>query len=127
MGGREEPTLFELSAAGRRASSLPDLDVPRMEVDLPEAAEGPPALPEVGEHDLVMHMTRLAHRNFAVDLGAYPLGSCTMKYNPKICDWAAEHPGFRDLHPATPAALVQGALAVVVEAEKVLCEVTGMV
>jgi len=95
-------------------------------VELPEAADGLPALPEVSERDLVAHFTRLAHRNFAVDLGAYPLGSCTMKYNPKVADWAAERPGFTRLHPATPAAFSQGALRVLLEAERFLCELTGM-
>ncbi len=125
-GGDAEPTLRDLSSEGRRVWSLPDLDVPSADLELPELAETPPDLPEVSEHDLVMHVTRLAQRNFAVDLGAYPLGSCTMKYNPKVCDWAAEHPGFRDLHPATPSAMAQGALEVLLAAEDVLCEVTGM-
>ena len=105
-GGTPEPALAELSAPGRRAWSLPALDVAEAPT-LPEMTDRPPALPEVAERDLVAHFTRLAHRNFAVDLGAYPLGSCTMKYNPKVCDWAAEHPAFRDLHPATPADLSQ--------------------
>ncbi len=126
MGGESEPTLRDLSSPGRRAWSLPPLDVPEAEIDLPEAASRRPELPEVSERDLVAHVTRLAHRNFAVDLGGYPLGSCTMKYNPKIADWAAEHPGFRDLHPATPASLSQGILAVLMEAEQILCELTGM-
>lgn len=126
VGGAEEPTLIEMSVAGRRAWSLPPLDVPEVDLDLPEAASESVLLPEVSEHDLVMHYTRLSHRNFAVDLGAYPLGSCTMKYNPKICDWAAEHPAFRDLHPATPEESAQGALAVLLEAERFLCEITGM-
>jgi glycine dehydrogenase subunit 2 len=125
-GGDAEPTLRDLSSHGRRVWSLPELDVPSSDLGLPELAEVPPDLPEVSEHDLVMHVTRLAQRNFAVDLGAYPLGSCTMKYNPKVCDWAAEHPGFRDLHPETPAAMAQGALEVLLAAEEVLCEVTGM-
>ena len=126
IGGSDEPTLIEMSVTGRRAWSLPPLDVPEVDLDFPEAAAEPVLLPEVSEHDLVMHYTRLSHRNFAVDLGAYPLGSCTMKYNPKICDWAAEHPAFRDLHPATPEESAQGALAVLLEAERFLCEITGM-
>lgn len=126
VGGSAEPTLRDLSAPGRQAWSLPDLDVPRRNLDLPEMADAPPALPEVAERDLVAHFTRLAHRNFGVDLGAYPLGSCTMKYNPKVCDWAAELPGFRDLHPSAPAQLTQGILEAVVEAERILCELTGM-
>jgi glycine dehydrogenase subunit 2 len=126
IGGSEEPTLIEMSVAGRRAWSLPALDVPEVVLDLPEQAKTAVTLPEVSEHDLVMHYTRLSHRNFSVDLGAYPLGSCTMKYNPKVCDWAAEYPAFRDLHPATPEESAQGALAVLLEAERFLCEITGM-
>ncbi|MBN2114770.1 MAG: aminomethyl-transferring glycine dehydrogenase subunit GcvPB [Acidimicrobiia bacterium] len=125
VGGAAEPTLAELSAPGRRAWSLPALDVPEAALDLPEAA-APPPLPEVAERDLVAHFTRLAHRSFGVDLGAYPLGSCTMKYNPKVCDWAADLAGFRQLHPATPPLLAQGALEVLREAEEILCEITGM-
>ncbi len=126
LGGGEEPTLAQLSQVGRRASSTVALDVPRRQLDLPELAPPPPNLPEVSEHDLVMHVNRLAHRNYAADLGAYPLGSCTMKYNPKVCDYAAEHGGFKNLHPAAPAELTRGALEVLWEAESVLCEVTGM-
>lgn len=126
VGGAEEPTLDRLSSPGRRAWSLPALDVPELELDLSEQATGLPPLPEVSERDLVAHVTRLAHRSFAVDLGAYPLGSCTMKYNPKVCDWAAEHPGFRNLHPAAPAEATQGALEVLLETEELLCELTGM-
>ncbi|MGH9168525.1 MAG: aminomethyl-transferring glycine dehydrogenase subunit GcvPB, partial [Acidimicrobiia bacterium] len=83
VGGNAEPTLRELSVEGRRAWTLPDLDVPRRNLDLSEAGEEPLPLPEVGERDLVGHFTRLAQRTFAIDVGAYPLGSCTMKYNPK--------------------------------------------
>jgi glycine dehydrogenase subunit 2 len=126
VGGLPEPTLRDISFTGRRAWSFPPLDVPDDDPGLPEMVDEPPRLPELSERDLVGHFTRLAHRNFAVDLGAYPLGSCTMKYNPKVCDWAAEHPGFRDLHPAMPPELSQGALRVLVEAERILCEVTGM-
>ena len=126
VGGAPEPTLAELSAPGRRAWSLPACDLPGAPPVLPEASADPPPLPEVAERDLVAHFTRLAHRSFAVDLGAYPLGSCTMKYNPKVADWAAQRPGFTDLHPATPPAFTQGALAVLVEAERFLCELTGM-
>jgi glycine dehydrogenase subunit 2 len=126
VGGLPEPTLRDISVTGRRSWSFPPLDVPGEDAGLPESIGEPPPLPELSERDLVGHFTRLAHRNFAVDLGAYPLGSCTMKYNPKVCDWAAEHPGFRDLHPAMPAELSQGALRVLLEAEEILCEVTGM-
>ncbi len=126
VGGGEEPTLDRFSVEGRRASGFPKLDVPNRDIVLPEAASSPPALPQISERDLVAHVNRLAHRNFAVDLGAYPLGSCTMKYNPKVCDWAAEHPSFSNLHPAAPAVFTQGALEVILETEAILCELTGM-
>ena len=125
VGGDTEPTLAALSSPGRRAWTFPKLDVDPVEVPA-EASDAPPPLPEVSERDLVAHFTRLGHRTFAVDLGAYPLGSCTMKYNPKVCDWAAESAGFRDLHPALPAPLAAGALEVLLRAEDILCELTGM-
>ncbi len=124
LGGRTEPTLADLSAPGRRAWSLPPLDVPECDLEFSEARKTPVELAEVSEHDLVMHFTRLAQRNFAVDLGAYPLGSCTMKYNPKIADWAVDL--FGGLHPDAPPETVQGALEVLVDAERILCELTGM-
>jgi len=83
-------------------------------------------LAEVSERDLVAHFTRLSHRQFSVDLGAYPLGSCTMKYNPKICDEVAALPGLADVHPAAPPSCCQGWLELMVELEAALCEVTGM-
>ncbi len=81
---------------------------------------------EVSERDLVGHFTRLSHRQFSVDLGAYPLGSCTMKYNPKLCDTVAGLPGLAGVHPGAPASLSQGWLQIFVELEEALCEVTGM-
>ena len=81
---------------------------------------------EVSERDLVAHFTRLSHRQFSVDLGAYPLGSCTMKYNPKMCDTVAGLPGLAGVHPAAPASMTQGWLGLMVELEETLCEVTGM-
>ena len=86
----------------------------------------PVPLAEVSERDLVAHFTRLSHRQFSVDLGAYPLGSCTMKYNPKMCDAVAALPGLAGVHPAAPASLTQGWLALLVELEEALCEITGM-
>jgi len=118
--------MADFSSDGRRAWSLPRLDVPRVTLDLGESRDHAVGLPELSEHDLVMHVSRLAHRNFAVDLGAYPLGSCTMKYNPKVADWAAGLSGFARLHPDTPAYAAQGAMEVLVEAERILCELTGM-
>jgi len=81
---------------------------------------------EVSERDLVAHVTRLTHRQYSVDLGAYPLGSCTMKYNPKLCDDAASLPGLTHVHPAAPVSATQGWLELLVRLEESLCEVTGM-
>jgi glycine dehydrogenase subunit 2 len=119
-------TLKDLSRRGRRSSSFPRPDVPTAE--LPEAyvrSDRAP-LPEVGERDLVRHFTRLAQRNYGVDTGFYPLGSCSMKYNPKIAESAAALPGFQRLHPLQPDSTVQGALELLWRLERALCEVTGM-
>ncbi|MDP1806913.1 MAG: aminomethyl-transferring glycine dehydrogenase subunit GcvPB, partial [Acidimicrobiales bacterium] len=109
MGRDEEPTLFELSAPGRTAASFRTTGVPEWTAEDLVAAEHlrtePAPVAEVSERDLVAHMTRLSHRQFSVDLGAYPLGSCTMKYNPKLCDDAVARAGLADVHPASPAAL----------------------
>jgi glycine dehydrogenase subunit 2 len=119
-------TLDELSRKGRRASTIPDLDVPAAAIpDQHRRAEAAP-LPEVGERDLVRHFTRLAQRNYGVDTGFYPLGSCSMKYNPKIADTVAAMPGFARLHPLQPDETVQGALELLWRLERALCEVTGM-
>jgi glycine dehydrogenase subunit 2 len=86
----------------------------------------PPELPELAEPQVVRHYTRLSHLNHSVDLGFYPLGSCTMKYNPKLNDEVAGMPGFRDLHPYQDAREVQGTLALMWELEQALCAITGM-
>ena len=109
--------MFELSAPGRRglvAARPPGCPSGPAEELVPaeylrEPSRSP--LAEVSERDLVGHFTRLTHRQYSVDLGAYPLGSCTMKYNPKVCDAVAALPGLADVHPAAPASLVQGWLA----------------
>ncbi len=130
LGRAAEPTLFELSHPGRRAWSFRTSGIPEMPVDQLVSASHrrnePVPLPEVSERDLVAHFTRLSHRQFSVDLGAYPLGSCTMKYNPKICDTVADLPGLAGVHPAAPASLTQGWLGLFVELEEALCEITGM-
>jgi glycine dehydrogenase subunit 2 len=130
-GGEPDfPLIFELGRAGRRAWSLPDVGVDAPE--LPELVpaehlrETPPDLPEVSERDLVRHYTRLSQRNWAIDVGAYPLGSCTMKYNPKIAEEAASLPGFARLHPLADEELVQGALTLLGTLEHALCAATGM-
>jgi glycine dehydrogenase subunit 2 len=120
-----EPLIFESGAPGRAnryfeaAPSLEEL-VPAVALrrDLP--------LPDNSELDVVRHFTRLSQRTFAIDLGFYPLGSCTMKYNPKVNDAMAALPGFRDLHPLAPDDLAQGALAAMYDLERVLAELFGM-
>jgi glycine dehydrogenase subunit 2 len=130
LGRATEPTLFELSQPGRRAWQLRTTGIPEVPVEelIPDTHRraAPPELAEVSERDLVGHFTRLSHRQFSVDLGAYPLGSCTMKYNPKICDAVAALPGLADVHPAAPASCTQGWLQLLVELEAQLCEITGM-
>ncbi len=125
-----EPTIFEFSSPGRVAASFRTTDLPEWtEEELVAASfrrNEPVALPEVSERDLVAHFTRLTHRQYSVDLGAYPLGSCTMKYNPKAADAGASLPGFTQVHPAAPASCTQGWLELLVELEECLCAITGM-
>ncbi len=130
MGDASEPTLFELSVPGRSAYQLRTTGIdqrPLAELLGAEHLAAEPArIAEVSERDLVAHFPRLSHRQFSVDLGFYPLGSCTMKYNPKICDTVAGLPGIADVHPGTPAPLIQGWLELMVDLEAALCEITGM-
>ncbi|HVW33794.1 MAG TPA: aminomethyl-transferring glycine dehydrogenase subunit GcvPB, partial [Acidimicrobiia bacterium] len=129
MGRDGEPTLFEQSSPGRRgwsfrASGLPEWPAEEL-VPAGHLAAAPPALPEVSERDLVAHFSRLSSRNYSVDHGAYPLGSCTMKYNPKLCDTVAAMPGLAGCHPAQPDDQIQGWLALLADLERILCAVTG--
>ncbi len=130
LGGEPEPAIFELSVPGRSAASFRSSELPEWNLeDLvaePWLAEAAVELPEVSERDLVAHFTRLTHRQYSVDLGDYPLGSCTMKYNPKACDAAAGMGSFAGVHPASPPSCTQGWLQVLVELEADLCEITGM-
>lgn len=121
--------MYELSRSGRRACyfSAEDPDIPIEEIIPADArAIAPPDLPELSERDLVAHFTRLAHRQYSVDAGSYPLGSCTMKYNPKIAEEVASSVGFISSHPAAREALVQGNLEIIWRAERALCALTGM-
>jgi glycine dehydrogenase subunit 2 len=117
---------MDRSRPGRRAYSFPALDVPEAVVPEEFARREPPALPEVAERDIVAHYTRLAQMNYGVDTGVYPLGSCSMKYNPKIAETVAALPGFQRAHPHQPDHTVQGALELLWRLEGALCEVTGM-
>lgn len=125
---RREPLIFEISGPGKRAFSLPQLDVPEKKelLDSIRAREEIPGFPEVSEPEVVRHFTRLSQTNFCVDTSFYPLGSCTMKYNPKINEKVASLPGFLFSHPQAPAELVQGNLELIKKLEKLLCNITGM-
>src|SRR6185503_18425586 len=107
-----ESLIFEKSKPGRRAVTMPALDVPEQKNLLPEALRRNSALglPEVSQQDLVRHYTRLSQRNIGIDTQMYPLGSCTMKYNPKINEDVAGKDGFKNIHPYQPEDTVQGAL-----------------
>ncbi|MBI3998778.1 MAG: aminomethyl-transferring glycine dehydrogenase subunit GcvPB [Armatimonadetes bacterium] len=124
------PLIFEYSVPGRVAVALSDPGVPEVPLEAIVGAEHlrrePAALPEVSEPDLVRHYTRLSQRNYAVDVGFYPLGSCTMKYNPKVNEDAARLPGFARLHPNAPRELAQGALQLLWELDRMFCEISGM-
>lgn len=124
------PVIFDLSVPGRVGMAYPDSDVPDRPVEqlVPAAhlRDEPAALPEVSEPDIVRHYTRLSHRNFSIDEGFYPLGSCTMKYNPKIHEDVARMAGFSRLHPYAPPEQAQGALQLLWELEQVLAEISGM-
>ena len=119
-----EPTIYELSSPGRQGVRFPEVDVPRS--PLPEGfVRQDLPLPEVAEVDVVRHFTRLSRLNYGIDLGLYPLGSCTMKYNPRINETAARLPGFAHIHPLQPAETVQGALTLVYELQEWLKEISG--
>ena len=125
-----EPTVFELSHPGRSGYRLPALDVPS--VDLAEVLgasnlrEALPELPELSEPEVVRHFTRLAEMNFHVDRAMYPLGSCTMKYNPRINEEMAGLPGFTGVHPEADAAECQGAISLIYNLGRMLAEISGM-
>ncbi len=124
-----EPLIFELSRNGRRGANLPDCDVPQKsaaELLGEENLRSSLPLPEVSELDVVRHFTRLSHRNYAIDTGFYPLGSCTMKYNPRINERTAALPGFASLHPMQPEQTAQGALELIYQLQQHLADICGM-
>ncbi|MGB9857852.1 MAG: aminomethyl-transferring glycine dehydrogenase subunit GcvPB [Dictyoglomaceae bacterium] len=124
---KEIPLISELSNEDRDTISLPEDIEFSPEEELPKELlrENLP-LPQISEIEVVRHFTNLSLRNFGVDLGFYPLGSCTMKYNPKISEELANLPGFTKIHPYTPEDLSQGCLQIIYELEKALCNITGM-
>jgi glycine dehydrogenase subunit 2 len=121
-----EPLLNELSRPGTPGHQLPPLDVPCADDDFSvQLARSDLSLPEIGELDVVRHFTHLAQRNFSIDSVFYPLGSCTMKYNPKINEDVARLPGFAHVHPLQPDETVQGALQLMWELQEMLAAITG--
>ncbi len=127
---KEKKLVFEMGRPGRKGYSLPDLDVPARSLDellpLEMQRKTPLDLPELSEGEVVRHFTELSTRNHGVDSSFYPLGSCTMKYNPKINEEIAALPGFSFLHPLQDQATVQGALELLYNIEQELKQVTGM-
>jgi len=118
--------LYEKSQAGRRASSLPRPDLPAVEVPEELRRAHPPRLPEVAEPEIVRHFTELSTRTFGIDTGFYPLGSCTMKHNPRVGERVVSLPGFRDLHPHQEDEGAQGALELMWRLQEILAEVAGL-
>ncbi|MFQ5749088.1 MAG: aminomethyl-transferring glycine dehydrogenase subunit GcvPB [Planctomycetota bacterium] len=128
MNSRPVPLLFEESRPGRRCTRIAGADRNRAVQGLPagELRERPPALPELGELDLVRHFTRLSQQNYAITTSFYPLGSCTMKYNPLVNEELAVLPGFAGLHPFQEDGEVQGALGILGELQEALGICTGL-
>ena len=118
--------IFEKSKPGRRAGRLPSYGLPPAEVPDELSRSKPPRLPEISEPELVRHFTALADRNFGVDTGFYPLGSCTMKHNPRVNERVVNLPGFRDLHPYQEEDAAQGALELMWRLQEILTEVCGL-
>ncbi|EHL73664.1 MULTISPECIES: aminomethyl-transferring glycine dehydrogenase subunit GcvPB [Bacillus] len=130
MNKTDQPLIFEISKSGRIGYSLPELDVPKVDVAdiLPTQyiRQEEPDLPEVSELEIMRHYTALSKRNHGVDSGFYPLGSCTMKYNPKINEDVARLEGFRHIHPLQDEETVQGSLELMYDLQEHLKEITGM-
>src|SRR5688500_13610204 len=118
--------IYEKSKPGRRASTVPRYDLPAADVPSELRRAEPPRLPEVSEPELVRHFTALSNRNFGIDNGFYPLGSCTMKHNPRVNERLAMLPGFKDLHPHQEEEGAQGALELMWRLQEILQEVAGL-
>ena len=128
-GSESEILIFDKSREGRRGVTLPELPAgasPRSRLPRSLRRRQPAALPEVSEPQAVRHYTRLSQKNFSIDTNFYPLGSCTMKYNPRACEAAAAMPGFTGLHPYQDARDCQGTLSILHELQELLGEITGL-
>ncbi|MGE8204491.1 aminomethyl-transferring glycine dehydrogenase subunit GcvPB [Heyndrickxia sp. NPDC080065] len=130
MNKVDQPLIFEITKPGRIGYSLPELDVPEIDINdylsSEYVREEQAQLPEVSELDIMRHYTALSKKNHGVDSGFYPLGSCTMKYNPKINESVARFPGFAHIHPLQDESTVQGALELMYDLQQHLIEITGM-
>lgn len=124
----DEPLIFELGKSGRRAYLPPKTDVPKVEIHIPEnmRRKNPPELPELSEGEVVRHYIHLSQMNYGVDVGTYPLGSCTMKYNPKINETIARFEKSVYLHPLQPVETIQGTLEILYDLQKVLSQLAGL-
>ena len=118
--------IYEQSQPGRRASTLPRYDLPAVDLPAELRRAEPPRLPEVSEPELVRHFTKLSTRNFGIDTGFYPLGSCTMKHNPRVNERVVALPGFKDLHPHQDEESAQGALELMWRLQEILQEISGL-
>ena len=123
---KASPLIFELSRSGRRSPALAPRDPPPAQLPAEVLRKNPPALPECSELDVVRHYTRLSQRNFSIDTHFYPLGSCTMKYNPRAANTLALLAGFSERHPLADPATGQGLLACLFELQELLAQITGM-
>ena len=118
--------LYEKSRPGRRASTLPSYALPEVEIPGNLRRTIPPRLPEIAEPELLRHFTELSTRTYGIDSGFYPLGSCTMKHNPRVNERVVSLPGFRDLHPHQEIEGCQGALELMWRLQSALSEVAGL-
>ena len=115
--------IYEKSKPGRRASTLPSYDLPAADVPEELRRAAPPRLPELAEPEVMRHFTALSTRNFGIDTGFYPLGSCTMKHNPRVNERVVMLPGFKDLHPYQEESGAQGALELMWRLQEILQEI----
>ena len=126
IGYNERRSLEQRSLKGKIGTTLPRLDVPVQDMPDAEDIRSDLFLPEVSEGEVVRYMTSLSQMNFSIDTNYYPLGSCTMKYNPKVNEEMANLPGFANIHPRQPKSTVQGALALAYNLQGILAEIVGM-
>ena len=126
LDDRRRVLLMDRSAPGRVGTTLPTLDVPEQQLPPDNLLRGDPEMPEVSESELVRYFSQISQLNFSIDHNFYPLGSCTMKYNPKLNDEMAGLPGMSQIHPLQPDSTVQGALRLMHELQHDLAEMTGM-